>query len=84
MAANHTIDICKNCGDPVIQWNNTGSYEHLGSGTLDQVQSRAFQTGAKSLNLANATLCHAPRLVTERNSISGRNDANTRTATKKS
>jgi hypothetical protein len=24
----HTIDICKNCGEPVIQYNNTGAWKH--------------------------------------------------------
>lgn len=83
MAANHTIDVCKNCGEPVIQWNNTGSWEHLGSATLDQAMSRAYQTGSKSVNLSNATICHTPRLVVEQNSVAGRT-VSYRTALKKS
>lgn len=84
MATNHTIDVCKNCGEPVIQWNNTGNWEHLGSGQLDQNMSRAYQSGNKSVNLSNATLCHTPRLSIEKASVPTRTDANYRTATKKS
>jgi hypothetical protein len=84
MAGNHTIDVCKYCGDPVIQWNNTGAYEHLNSARLDQAESRAYHSGAQSINLANATLCNSPRLAVEKSSTSGKTDANSRTATKKS
>lgn len=84
MAANHTIDICKYCGEPVIQWGNVGAWEHLGSGTLNQAESRVMRTGSKSHNQVNATLCNSPRLLVEKNSIAGKTDANTRTATKKS
>jgi hypothetical protein len=28
MGTPHTIDICKNCGEPVIQYNNTGAWKH--------------------------------------------------------
>jgi hypothetical protein len=84
MGSPNTIDVCKNCGNPVIQWNNTGAWEHLNSATMDQAQSRAYQNGAKSVNLANATLCGTPRLVVEQNSVAGRTNANYRTATKKS
>lgn len=84
MGSPHTIDVCKNCGDPVIQWNNTGNWEHLGSATMDQAQSRAYQSGSSSNNYANATICHHPRLAVEQNSVSTRNTANYRTVTKKS
>jgi hypothetical protein len=84
MGSPHTIDVCKNCGEPVVQWNNTGSWEHLGSARMDQAESRAFRTGSKSHNQSNATLCNSPRLVVEQNSVAGRTNANYRTATKKS
>lgn len=79
MGATHTIDVCKNCGDPVIQWNNTGAYEHLGSATMDQALSRKYHGGA-----TNATICNNPRLLVEQNSVSTRTAANYRTATKRS
>lgn len=28
MGTPHTIDQCVNCGEPVIQYNNTGSWKH--------------------------------------------------------
>ena len=84
MGSPHTIDVCKNCGESVIQWNNTGAWEHLGSADFDQAKSRAYQSGAKSVNLSNGTLCHAPRLAVEKSSVASRTDANYRTATKKS
>ena len=84
MGSPHTIDVCKNCGEPVIQWNNTGSWEHLGSARMDQTESRAYHSGSKSVNLSNATLCATPRLAVEKSSIAGKTDANYRTATKKS
>jgi hypothetical protein len=84
MGATHTIDVCKNCGEPVIQWNNTGNWEHLNSARLDQNESRTYHSGAGSINLSNATICNNPRLAVEKNSIAGKTDANYRTATKKS
>lgn len=82
MGQPHTTNICKNCGNPIVQWNNTGAWEHLNSGVLDQTQSRAYQSGAKSTNLNNATLCSNPRLVVEQQSVSGRTNTY-RTATPK-
>lgn len=84
MGSPHTTDQCKNCGNPIVQWNNTGPWEHLSSAILDQAQSRAYQSGAKSTNLANGTLCANPRLVVEQKSVAGRTDANYRTAQRKS
>jgi hypothetical protein len=84
MGTPHTINVCKNCGEPVIQWNNTGPWEHLGSGTMDQAQSRTFVTGSKSHNQVNGSICNSPRLAAEKNSVAGRTDANYRTATPKS
>ena len=83
MGVPHTIDVCARCGEPVIQWNNTGSWEHLASARMDQAESRAYVSGAKS-NPEAATICVAPRLAVEKNSIAGKTDANHRTATKKS
>ena len=84
MGTPNTINICKNCGEPIIQWNNTGAWEHLSSARQDQAESRAYHTGGKSSNLVNATLCNNPRLLVEKNSTSGRTDANYRTATPRS
>ncbi len=28
MGTPHTIDVCKNCGEPVIWYNNTGAWKH--------------------------------------------------------
>lgn len=28
MGTPHTVDICKNCGEPIIQYNNTGAWKH--------------------------------------------------------
>ena len=86
MGTPHTINQCKNCGEPVIQWNNTGAWEHLNSATVDQNLSRAYASGAKSLNAGTppaATICVNPRLATETASVSGRTNANYRTATPK-
>lgn len=84
MGSPHTTDICGNCHEPVIQWNNTGAWEHLNSATMDQAQSRAYASGAKSLSgNANATLCVNPQLATEQASVAGRTAGNYRTAKKK-
>lgn len=80
----HTTDVCKNCKEPIVQWNNTGAWEHLGSATMDQALSRAYKTGAQSFNQSNATICNNPRLLVEQASVSGRTNANYRTATKSS
>lgn len=61
MGTPHTIDICKNCGEKVIQWNNTGSWEHLGGATLDQTHSRNMRTGTK--NGIAATACILPHVL---------------------
>ncbi len=84
MGSPHTIDICKFCHNPVIQWNNTGSWEHLASANMDQAQSRAYQTGGKSTNLSNATLCNSPQIATVIANTAGKTNGNSRTATKKS
>ena len=36
MGSPHTIDVCGNCKEPIIQWNNTGAWEHLGSANMNQ------------------------------------------------
>ena len=82
MGSPHTIDICANCREPIIQWNNTGAWEHLASATMDQARSRAQQPGAKSRNLSNATICHSAERAKEVTNKSGKNDGNYRTATK--
>lgn len=84
MGTPNTIDVCKNCGNPVIRWNNAGAWEHLGSANPDQAQSRAYITGSKSHNQSNATLCNNPRLKVEQESVAGRTAGNYRTATPKS
>lgn len=28
MGTPHTVDVCKNCGEPVIHYNNTGAWKH--------------------------------------------------------
>lgn len=76
----HSIDVCDNCREPIIQWNNTGNWEHLGSGVLDQTISRAHVNGAKSG--IPATICSSPKKLIEQNSVASRNDANYRTAKK--
>lgn len=87
MGSPNTIDVCKNCKEPIIQWNNTGAWEHLNSADADQTKSRAYASGAKSLNVGTppaATICVNPRLATETASVAGRTNANYRTATKSS
>lgn len=83
MGTPHTIDICGNCHEPVIQWNNTGAWEHLNSATMDQAQSRAYVSGAKSFTQTNGTVCPNPKLLIEQNSSPSRTTANYRTAKKK-
>ena len=83
MGSPHSTDICANCREPIVQWNNTGAWEHLSSARMDQAESRAYHTGGKSSNLSNATICNNPRLLVEKNSIAGKTDANYRTATPK-
>lgn len=80
MGTPHTTDICGNCRNPIIQWNNTGAWEHLGSANMDQAHSRANLTGAKNLN--DATVCNSPKLLVEQQTVSGRTTANYRTAKK--
>ena len=65
-----THDVCKNCGDPVKQINNTGPYVHI--------PSHVKGTGIPD------TECVTPRLRVEQASVAGRTTANYRTATKKS
>ena len=70
MGTPDTIDVCKNCGDPVIQVNNTGAWKH--------VVSHLKGTGIPD------TECVNPRLKVEQDSVATRTTANYRTATKKS
>ena len=70
MGVPNTIDVCKNCGDPVIQYNNTGAWQHL--------VSHVKGTGIPD------TECVTPRLAVEQKSIAGKTVANYKTATKKS
>lgn len=79
MGSPHTIDVCGNCRNPIIQWNNTGPWEHLAAGTMDQAKSRAYVNNAKH---EGATICANPRLLVEQNSNPTRNTANYRTAKK--
>lgn len=86
MGTPHTIDICGNCHEPVIQWNNTGAWEHLNSANMDQAQSRSYASGAKSLAVGTpgaATTCVNPKLKIEQDSVASRTTANYRTAKKK-
>lgn len=69
MGSPDTYDICKNCGDPVKQVNNTGAYVHVVSHAKNGIPD---------------TDCVNPRLVVEQNSVAGRTPANYRQATKKS
>jgi hypothetical protein len=81
MGSPNTVTICANCRTPIIQWNNTGAWEHLNAATADQAKSRAYHTGGSSSNLSNATICNSPRLAVEQQSKSGKTVANYRTAT---
>lgn len=69
MGSPDTYDVCKNCGEPVKQVNNTGAYLHVVSHSKMGIPD---------------TECVSPRLKVEMNSVSGRNVANYKTATKKS
>ena len=82
MGSPHTVDICANCREPIVQWNNTGAWEHLSSATMDQTKSRVQQRGSKSRNLNNGVLCHSAEKAKEVLNKSGKTDANWRTATK--
>ena len=79
MGSPHTIDVCGNCKEPIIQWNNTGAWEHLGSATMDQAQSRAYVPNAKG---EGHLVCAHPRLEVEQKTVSTRTTANYRTAKK--
>lgn len=79
MGQPHSVDICGNCRNPIIQWNNTGAWEHLASANMDQAQSRAYVNNAKH---EGATVCANPRLLIEQQTVSGRTTANYRTAKK--
>lgn len=81
MGSPHTTDICGYCGEPIIQWNNTGNWEHLGSAEMDQTKSRAYLPNAKTAD--GPTLCSQPKRVQEVASVSGKTNANHRTAKKR-
>lgn len=82
MGSPHSTDICANCRNPIVQWNNTGAWEHLNSATMDQAKSRAYQTGSKSVDLSNGTVCNSPHRAVEQASKQGKTVANYRTAAK--
>lgn len=75
----HTTDICGNCREPIVQWNNTGAWEHLASATMDQTKSRAYVANAKS---EGATVCASPKKKIEQDTVASRTTANYRTAKK--
>lgn len=79
MGSPHTVDICGNCREPIIQWNNTGAWEHLAAGTMDQAKSRAQVSNAKG---EGHLICATPKLLVEQNTVPSRNTANYRTAKK--
>lgn len=80
MGSPHTIDVCGSCKEPIIQWNNTGAWEHLGSANyLNQTESRAYVANAKS---EGHLVCATPRLKIEQESVSSRTTGNYRTAKK--
>lgn len=80
MGTPHTVDVCANCREPIVQWDNTGAWEHLGSATMDKDKSRAQRTGSK--NGIAATICNSPKKKIEQDTVAGRTDANYRTAKK--
>jgi hypothetical protein len=80
MGSPHTTDICGNCGETIVQWNNTGAWEHLASARMDQTESRAYVTNAKG---EGHLICSHPRKLVEQNSVAARNTANYRTALKR-
>lgn len=80
MGTPHTVDVCANCREPIIQWDNTGAWEHLGSADANKDKSRAYLTGAKSGN--PATICNSPKKKIEQDTVAGRTNANYRTAKK--
>lgn len=47
MGTPNTVDICTNCGEPVIQYNNTGAWKHYPEHPLN----------------APATNCIAPHIL---------------------
>jgi hypothetical protein len=79
MGSPHTTDICDNCREPIIQWNNTGAWEHLGSARMDQTESRAYIANAKT---EGHLICANPRKKVEQDNTNGRTNANYRTAKK--
>jgi len=79
MGSPNTIDVCGNCKEPIIQWNNTGNWEHLGSANMNQTESRAYVTNAKG---EGHLVCPHPRLLIEQSTVNGRTTANYRTAKK--
>lgn len=80
MGSPHTIDVCGNCKEPIIQWNNTGSWEHVGSANyLNQAESRAYVTNAKG---EGHLICASPFKKVEQDTVASRTTGNYRTAKK--
>lgn len=69
MGTPDTHDVCKYCGEPVKQVNNTGPYVHIVSHAKNGIPD---------------TECINPRLAVEQKSIAGKTVANSKTATKRS
>lgn len=80
MGTPNTTDICDNCHEPIIQWNNIGNWEHLGSADANQAKSRAYVANASTGEAA--TICASPKKRHEQVTVSGRTTANYRTAKK--
>lgn len=56
MGVPNTVDICTNCGEPVIQYNNTGAWKHYPEHPLNSDPTLCIAQHVKAQDRVTTTL----------------------------
>lgn len=56
MGVPNTVSICANCGEPVIQYNNTGAWKHYPEHPLNSPATDCMLPNVKALDKVTASL----------------------------
>lgn len=66
MGTPNTVDVCANCGEPVIQYNNTGSWKHYPEHPLNSPGTDCISPTVKAVDRVTASLATNKKTAVKR------------------